>query len=231
MLSLKSVSAGYDGAVINRDVSLEIRDGEILALIGRNGVGKTTLAKTVIGLVRSLSGSIMLDGVDVTKQDARQRARLGIGYVPQGRGIFADLSVEENLCMGRLIGQGKAKSVEMAFDLFPILGERRRQLGGTLSGGQQQMLSIARILIGTPKLLLLDEPADGIQPNIVENIGDICLQLNRETGLTILLIEQNVDLITACAHRCILMERGEITKTIPPIDLEDPNTARMALAI
>jgi len=133
MLSLVSVSTGYGGAIVNRSVSLDVADGEIVSLIGRNGVGKSTLAKTVIGLQRAISGSILFEGRDVTKLDARRRARLGLGYVPQGRGIFGDMTVEENLKMGRLIG-GASKPIDYAFDLFPILRERRDQLGGTLSG-------------------------------------------------------------------------------------------------
>jgi urea ABC transporter ATP-binding protein UrtE len=230
MLSLVSVSTGYGGAIVNRSVSLDVADGEIVSLIGRNGVGKSTLAKTVIGLQRAISGSILFEGRDVTKLDARRRARLGLGYVPQGRGIFGDMTVEENLKMGRLIG-GASKPIDYAFDLFPILRERRDQLGGTLSGGQQQMLSIGRVLVGSPKLLLLDEPSDGIQPNIVAQIGGLCKQLNEKTGIAILLIEQNLDLITSCAQRCLVMEKGAIAREIAPQELDDPEVARRALAI
>jgi urea ABC transporter ATP-binding protein UrtE len=230
MLVLSSLSSGYNGSVVNRDISFSVARGEVLALIGRNGVGKTTLARTVIGLQRTLSGTIVFDGADVTRISARRRARLGIGYVPQGRGIFADLTVEENLRMGQMIG-GAYKPLDYAFDLFPVLKERRRQLGGTLSGGQQQMLSIGRVLIGQPKLLLLDEPSDGIQPSIVEQIGELCRTLNARDGLTILLIEQNLDLIMASADRCLLMEKGAITEEFDPSRLEDPAVARRALAI
>lgn len=230
MLTLRSLFAGYNGSVVNRDVSLTVERGEVLALIGRNGVGKTTLARSIIGLQRVMSGTILFDGKDVTTLNARRRARLGIGYVPQGRGIFADLTVEENLRMGQTIG-GDVKPLDYAFDLFPILKERRRQLGGTLSGGQQQMLSIGRVLLGGPRLLLLDEPSDGIQPNIVEQIGALCRSLNTQDGLTILLIEQNLDLITAAAGRCLLMEKGTITEALDPEELEDPAVARRALAI
>jgi branched-chain amino acid transport system ATP-binding protein len=230
MLSLRSVSSGYGGAVVNRDVDLEVGDGEIVALIGRNGVGKTTLAKTIIGLQPAMAGSVIFDGVDMTSSDARRRARAGIGYVPQGRGIFPDLTVEENLVMGRSIGAA-AKSFDHVFGLFPILKQRRRQLGGTMSGGQQQMLAIGRVLMGEPRILVLDEPSDGIQPNIVDEIGELCRRLNEDSGLAILLIEQHLDLILACAHRCLVMERGMITKSMSPRDLEDPRIARQALAI
>jgi len=230
MLGLRHLSAGYNGAIVNREVTLDVARGEVLALIGRNGVGKTTLARAIIGLQRPMSGSIAFDGADVTRFSARRRARMGIGYVPQGRGIFPDLSVEENLKMGLLIG-GRSREIEYAFELFPILKERRRQLGGTLSGGQQQMLSIGRVLVGQPKLLVLDEPSDGIQPNIVEQIGDLCRRLNTERGLTIVLIEQNLDLIISCAQRCLLMEKGAVTEELAPADLDDPEVARRALAV
>ena len=166
----------------------------------------------------------------MTNESAYRRARLGIGYVPQGRGIFADMTVEENLRVGQSIG-AKPSSFDYVFSLFPILRERRHQLGGTLSGGQQQMLAIGRVLMGDPRLLLLDEPSDGIQPNIVEQIGDLCLKLNKEKRLTILLIEQNLDLIVSCAQRCLVMEKGSITIELSPRELEDPDVARRTLAI
>lgn len=230
MLKLEAVSVGYGGAVVNRAVSLTVGAGEIVALIGRNGVGKSTLAKAIIGLTPVMSGTIALDGQQIGRLLAYKRARLGIGYVPQGRGIFSDLTVEDNLSSGRFISRSP-RNLDYAFDLFPILKDRRQQLGGTLSGGQQQMLSIARVLLGSPRMLLLDEPSDGIQPNIVEQIGELCTRLNREHGLTILLIEQNLDLIISCAHRCLVMERGSITATLYPQDLENPEVARRALAI
>jgi branched-chain amino acid transport system ATP-binding protein len=230
MLKIDALSAGYGGAMINRGVSFDVAKGEIVAVIGRNGVGKSTLAKAVMGLLKAMVGSVILEGRNVTRLGPDQRARLGIGYVPQGRGIFADLTVEENLRTGCFAGRER-RSVEYGYELFPLLGERRWQLGGTLSGGQQQMLSIARALMSSPKLLLLDEPSDGIQPNIVEQIGELCMRLNQENDLTVLLIEQNLDLIMACASRCMVMEKGTITATLSPADLADPEIARKALAV
>lgn len=230
MLQLDAVSIGYGEGVVNRVVSMAAKQGEIVALIGRNGVGKSTLAKAIIGLIPLMAGTIQLAGQQIGGLAAHRRARLGIGYVPQGRGIFDDLTVEANLSAGRLLS-ATPRPLADAFDLFPILKDRRSQLGGTLSGGQQQMLSIARALLGSPRLLILDEPSDGIQPNIVEQIGELCLRLNRDQGLTILLIEQNLDLIIACAHRCLVMKRGSITATLDPQDLKNPEVARQALAI
>lgn len=231
MLTLTSVYAGYDSTPVLHDLTFEVRRGEIAAFIGRNGVGKTTLARTVIGLIKPTQGSVLFADEDVTGQPARSRARKGVGYVPQGRGIFGDLTVEDNLKLGRTIGPLAPRPLEYAYDMFPILGERRSQIAGTMSGGQQQQLAIARALIGQPDLLLLDEPSDGIQPNIVEQIGELCKKLNRDEGLTICLIEQNVDLITSCAHRCLLLEKGQITQRFSPDKLQDPEVARMALAI
>lgn len=230
MLQLTSVSTAYGGAVVNRSISLEVKNGEILSVIGRNGVGKSTLARAIIGLQPILAGSIIFNGHEISRLDARRRAHLGIGYVPQGRGIFVDMTVEENLRMGRLIGPAP-RSIDYAYEHFPILRERRKQLGGTLSGGQQQMLSIGRVLVGKPKMLLLDEPSDGIQPNVVEQIGELCRKLNSKEGLPVLLIEQNLDLIVACAHRCVVMEKGSITGVLSPKELENPAVARQALAI
>jgi len=230
MLQLDAVSVGYGGSVVNRAVTILVKQGEIVALIGRNGVGKSTLAKAIIGLNPLMAGTIQLAGQQIGGLPAHRRARLGIGFVPQGRGIFSGMTVAENLATGRFLS-ATLRPIDYAYDLFPILKDRRNQLGGTLSGGQQQMLSIARVLLGSPRLLILDEPSDGIQPNIVEQIGELCLRLNEDQGLTILLIEQNLDLIIACAHRCLVMEKGSIARTLEPRDLENPEVARQALAI
>ena len=232
-LGLDAVTSGYGGIPIVREVSLEVGTGEIVAIVGRNGVGKTTLIDTVAGLLPVMGGRITFRGRDITHADARDRARLGMGYVPQGRGIFTRLSVEENLRMGELVGAGqdRAAAFERVYGWFPRLGERRRQRAGTLSGGEQQMLAIGRILIGTPRILLLDEPSEGIQPTIVALIAEVIATLNREDALTVLLVEQNIDLVCATAHRCIVVDKGATAATLSPDELADPEIARRYLAI
>lgn len=230
MLELIDVSTAYGSVPVNRDVSIHVRPGEIVALVGRNGVGKSTLARCTIGLLPAASGRIVFDGKDVTKSPPQARARAGMGYVPQGRGIFSELTVEENLAMGRDIGNA-GRQIEEVLDYLPILADRRKQLGGTLSGGQQQLLSIGRVLMGSPRMLLLDEPSDGIQPNLIEEIGRLICLFNTRRGLTTFLIEQNLDLILSCASRCLVMDKGIIVDDIAPHMLEDPEIARKYLAI
>lgn len=232
MLTLENVRSGYNGAPILRDLSLRIEQGESLGIIGRNGVGKTTLAKTIVGLIGTMSGCIALTGNDITHTDARTRARLGVGYVPQGRGIFGRLTVYENLCLGELIGPRRDRyEYERIYDLFPILKERRTQKAGTLSGGEQQMLAIGRILLGRPSILILDEPSEGVQPSIVEQIAAVIAQQHAESGLTVLLIEQNLDVVYMVSENCIVMEKGAIIATHSPEELAQPELAERYLAI
>ena len=232
MLSLKSVSSGYGSIPVVRDIILDVARGEVLALVGRNGVGKTTLINTIAGLIAVSSGRILFKDQDVTDLDAQLMARMGIGYVPQGRGLFSRLSVVENLRMGELVGGAPGEAdYERVYDWFPILKERRKQRAGTLSGGEQQMLAIGRVLIGKPDFLLLDEPSEGIQPSIVQLIADVIVQLSEELDLTILLVEQNIDLVYATADRCVVMEKGSIVASLSPEEMAEPDTARRYLAI
>lgn len=232
LLSLKSVSSGYGGAPILRDFSLAIERGSSLAVVGRNGVGKTTLAKTIVGLIGTVNGTILFDGKNITDWDATKRTRSGIGYVPQGRGIFSRLTVFENLCMGEKVGARKDRyEYERIYDLFPILKRRRDQKAGTLSGGEQQMLAIGRILLGRPSILVLDEPSEGVQPSIVEQIARVVVQENLDNGLTILLIEQKLEVVFMMSEHCVVMEKGSIIAHHSPDELAQPELAKKYLAI
>ena len=215
MLRVQNLVAGYGSGDILQGVSLEIWPGEMVATIGRNGVGKSTLMKAIIGLLSIRRGSISLRGTSITRLRADQRAVLGVGYVPQGREIFAELTVEENLMMGETINGGKnGFRYDLVYQYFPILRQQRRQLAGTFSGGQQQMLAIGRALVGAPNLLLLDEPSLGIQPSIIQEIGEALVRLNREEKITILLVEQNMRLIEQVAVRAYAMDKGRIVASL-----------------
>ena len=232
MLDLDHVRSGYSGVPIIPDLSLKIGQGDSLAIVGRNGVGKTTLVKTIMGQVTAMSGRIALDGQDMTALHPQERARLGLGYVPQGRGIFARLTVAENLSMGELIGPRRERyDYDGIYALFPILKERRLQMAGTLSGGEQQMLAIGRVLIGQPSILILDEPSEGVQPSIVERIAEVITQQHAEHGMTILLVEQNLDLVYMASERCVVMEKGMAVASLSPEELAEPEVAKRYLAI
>jgi urea transport system ATP-binding protein len=231
LLSVRGLRAGYGGKPVLQGINLDVRRGEIVAVIGRNGVGKSTLMKTLIGLLPAASGSVHFRGQAVERLPAHRRARQGIGYVPQGRDVFPRMTVEENLRVGESLGRGEPADYDGAYTLFPILRERRRQRAGTMSGGQQQQLAIARVLVARPDLLLLDEPSEGIQPSIVEDIGRIAVDLNRRTGLTIVLVEQNIDMIRSMAQRCYTMDKGRIVAELKPEALEDRDTVRRYLAV
>ena len=231
LLAVHGLRSGYGGKPVLQGVDLEVQRGEIVAVIGRNGVGKSTLMKTLIGLLATTAGSIGLRGEKLEALSAHQRARRGIGYVPQGRDVFPRMTVEENLRVGESLRRGAAADYATAYDVFPILRERRRQRAGTLSGGQQQQLAIGRVLVGRPDLLLLDEPSEGIQPSIVQDIARIAVELNRRTGLTIVLVEQNIDMIRSMAQRCYVMDKGRIVAQLAPATLEDRETVRRYLAV
>jgi len=209
MLSVKTLNHFYGGSHTLWDVHMDVAAGSRMCLMGRNGVGKTTLLKCIMGLHPSSSGSITFDGTDLTKLRAEERARLGIGYVPQGREIFSHLTVEENLRIGLRVRKDGTKVIpERIFQLFPVLKQMLRRRGGDLSGGQQQQLAIGRALVLEPKLLILDEPTEGIQPNIVHEIGDILLRLNREANLTVLLIEQKLPFARRVASEFCILDKG-----------------------
>jgi urea transport system ATP-binding protein len=210
MLKVDSLNQYYGGSHILRNLSLEAKLGEVTVVLGRNGVGKTTLLKSLMGVVPIKTGTIMLDGHDITRDTPYQRVRRGIGYVPQGREIFARLTVEENLRMG-LATRGAAVQIPTElFDLFPVLKQMLQRRGGDLSGGQQQQLAIARALAAGPKLLILDEPTEGIQPSIIKDIGRVIRMLADRKTMAIVLVEQYVDFAAELADQYLVMERGEV---------------------
>jgi len=231
ILSIEGLRSGYGGKPVLQGVDLAVRDRQITAVIGRNGVGKSTLMKTVIGLLPATDGAVRFNGEEMGKESPHVRARRGIGYVPQGRDVFPRMSVEENLLVGLSISGKRTDDFELVYKYFPILKERRRQAAGTLSGGQQQQLAIGRVLAGKPILLLLDEPSEGIQPSIVQDIARIVVELNRSTGLTVVLVEQNIDMIRAMAQRCYVMDKGRIVAELTPAMLDDHDVVRRYLAV
>jgi urea transport system ATP-binding protein len=209
MLQVEALNQFYGESHTLWDLDLSVPEGKCTCLMGRNGVGKTTLLQCIMGLLPIRSGQIRFAGDDLTRKIAEKRAPLGIGYVPQGRQIFPLLSVEENLRIGLSARRSGGRQIPpFIFELFPVLQEMLGRRGGDLSGGQQQQLAIGRALVLDPKLLILDEPTEGIQPNIVQEIGDIILRLNREIGLTVLLVEQKLPFARKVADRFAILDRG-----------------------
>lgn len=221
-LTTNGLRSGYGTGDVLQGVSIKVNPGEIVGVLGRNGMGKSTLMRTVIGLLPARAGSIMFEGADVTRESADLRARRGIGYVPQGREIFPHLTVLENLQMGHLVNAGRGHyALDEVYGWFPFLHERERQRGGTLSGGQQEMLAIARALVNGPSLLLLDEPSDGVQPSIVQQIGTFIVELVARKATAVLLVEQNIDLIQTAAHRAYVLEKGRVVTSLEHSDIRD----------
>lgn len=210
MLTVKNIHQYYGGSHILRDVSFTATLGKVTVLLGRNGVGKTTLLKSLMGLVPIKSGSIEFDGVAIQKKTPYERARAGMGFVPQGREIFARLTVEENLRMGLAYKSGSTPIPAELFELFPVLRQMLHRRGGDLSGGQQQQLAIARALAPSPKLLILDEPTEGIQPSIIKDIGRVIRMLADRGDMAIVLCEQYYDFAEELADDYLVMERGEV---------------------
>ena len=212
MLEIKDLYVSYGMMEVLHGVSVNVEDKELVSIIGPNGAGKTTLIKTVMGLVKPTSGSIIYDGQDITHVPAHKRAGMGIGYVPEGRRVFGKLTVDENLRMGAYELKDKAqiaKNIEMVYGIFPRLGERSRQLASTMSGGEQQMLAIARALMLNPKMLLIDEVSMGLMPIMVNTCFDVIKQLNDE-GITVLVVEQNANKALKIADRGYVLETGNI---------------------
>ncbi|MDA3857505.1 MAG: ABC transporter ATP-binding protein [Roseovarius sp.] len=214
MLRLEGINAGYGRAQVLRDLSLEVAPGEILCLLGRNGAGKSTTMKAIMGLVPLMSGRVMLDGQEVSRLPAYRVPRAGIGYVPQGRRLFAELTVAQNLEIGLRARNSGPEVLDEVLELFPRLRERYGQRAQTLSGGEQQMLATARALCLRPKVLLLDEPTEGLQPSMIEAIRQVIVKM-RDEGVAILLVEQRVDAVLSVADRVAFIENGRNGETLP----------------
>jgi urea transport system ATP-binding protein len=225
MLTVTGLNHYYGGSHALRDVAFEASSGACTAVLGRNGVGKSTLLKVLMGVLRPRSGTIVFDGHDITRLSPHQRARLGLAYVPQGREIFPRLTVAENLQTGFATGrEGNARGVpDEVFEMFPVLKEMLGRRGGDLSGGQQQQLAIARALLARPKLLILDEPTEGIQPSIIKDIERVIRALAARGDMAILLVEQYYDFAAALASRYVVLARGEVVKQGAGRDMEKDN--------
>jgi len=215
MLEVRALQAGYGAATILFDVSFDVRDGEAVALLGRNGAGKSTTLKAIAGWLKASRGEILLDGRRIDGAPSYRIARAGLGFVPEGRRIFTDLTVEQNLEVGRRgMHDGAPWTPQRAFSMFPTLAELKHRRGGQISGGEQQMLAIARTLMGNPRLLLLDEPGEGLAPLVVEQLAKVLRELKRD-GVTILLAEQSLVLASAIADRACVLESGQVRFTGP----------------
>ena len=222
LLEVTSLNQSYGGSHTLWDVDLAVPPGSRTCVMGRNGMGKTTLLKCIMGLLPASSGTITFEGNDLRTRPAEGRARLGIGYVPQGREIFPQLTVEENLRVGLGIRKEHGSTIpSRIFELFPVLKKMLRRRGGDLSGGQQQQLAIGRALVLSPKLLILDEPTEGIQPNIVHEIGDVILSLNRDAAVTVLLVEQKLPFARRVASEFRILEKGRAVAQGPIDNLTD----------
>jgi urea ABC transporter ATP-binding protein UrtE len=231
LIAATGLRAGYATGDVLQDVSIEVGTGEIVGVLGRNGVGKTTLMRALIGLLLVRSGSILYRGGDITRQPANRRAAFGIGYVPQGREVFAHMSVLDNLRMGQFINRAREFQPDEVYSYFPFLRDRSRQRAGTLSGGQQEMLAIARALVAGPDLLLLDEPSDGVQPSIVHDIGNFIVRLVEERLLGVLIVEQNIELMQRAAQRAYVMDKGRVVATLGKKELLNTELLASYLAV
>jgi len=231
VLEVSGLHAGYGGGDILQGVEMNASKGEIVAAVGRNGVGKTTLMKTVMGLLPRRQGTISFLGEPIEALPAEDRARRGLGYVPQGKQIFPQLTVEENLRMGERINGGRHIDHALVLDFFPRLRDRLKQKGGTLSGGEQQALAIGRALVAQPALLLLDEPSESIQPNIVVEIGETLNRLNEQLGLTIIIVEQNLGLIERVAQRGYVIDKGRVLARLDRAAIRDRATMVRYLSV
>lgn len=220
MLELSQINAFYGNSRALQDVNISVGSGEFLSVLGRNGVGKTTLMRSILGLMDRMTGTLTLDGEDISALRTHQRAKAGIAHVPQGRGILPRFTVRENLVLGKFAAREARSDLEdWVLDLFPMLRDFLGRYGGNLSGGQQQQLAIARALLAQPKVILLDEPTEGIQPNIVEQIEEVIVRLNQERGIAVVLVEQNVAFARRASKRFVLLEKGRVVAKGPVAEL------------
>lgn len=227
LLAVSGLSAGYGRIPVLSDVTLHIDRGEFLSVLGHNGMGKSTLLRTLMGYLPATSGLITFDGVDITQRSPTARARAGLGYVPQGRDIFSSLSVYENLRMGCLLNPiDETQTIEEVLGAFPRLKAYLHRAGGALSGGEQQLLALARCLCGAPRLLILDEPTEGIQPSIIEEMIATLAELRHSRNLTVLLVEQNLNFIAGLSDRILVLQKGAITAEIARDGALDPAVIR-----
>jgi branched-chain amino acid transport system ATP-binding protein len=222
MINVQGLCTGYGRIPILNGVSFAVKIGEFIGILGHNGMGKTTLLKALMGFLPATAGTVRFDGHDVTSAEPYQRARLGLGYVPQGREIFPGLTVYDNLRMGCTKETGSEQEIiEEVLEEFPRLKPLLDRSGGALSGGEQQLLALARCLCGKPRLILLDEPTEGIQPSIIDEIVEVLQRLRDKSGLTMILVEQNLDFIAALSRRILIIQKGTITRELRPDDLAD----------
>jgi branched-chain amino acid transport system ATP-binding protein len=220
MLEVSELAAGYGRIPILTGVSFSVAQGEFIGILGHNGMGKTTLLRTLMGYVPATAGSVSFEGADITRAEPYRRARSGMGYVPQGREIFPGLSVLDNLRMGAVAEpKNESAAIESVLEIFPRLKRLIDRAGGALSGGEQQLLAMARCLVGGPKLILLDEPTEGIQPSIIDEIVETLLSLRSKGGLTMILVEQNLDFIAALSQRVLIIQKGAIVHSAKPDEL------------
>lgn len=235
LLELKNISSGYGSTTIINNFSFSIKSGEILCITGSNGMGKTTLMKTIIGLLEARTGIISLKGRDITSANPSVRSTLGIGYVPQGRDIFNSLTVEQNIMLPlyarKKIRQSNKDNLENIYKVFPILKEKRNENGASLSGGQQQQLAIARALVFNPDIIILDEPSEGIQPSIVSFIGNVLKDLSKKFSTAIIVVEQNISLISQLHSNCIVVDKGNNSKKLEASQIDTLEKARNLLSL
>ena len=235
LIKIENISSGYGSTVIVNNFSFEVEQGQILSITGSNGMGKTTLMKTIMGLIDAKEGKITFKDEDITNSSPNHRSKSGIGYVPQGREIFSSLTVEQNIMLPiytrKKLPFSPQDKLEEIYSLFPILKEKRNDNGSSLSGGQQQQLAIARALIFDPEIIILDEPAEGIQPSIVKFIGNTLLDLSKNSKKTFIVVEQNISLISQLNSDCILVEKGVLTKKLNSSEINTVEKARDLLSL